>query len=72
MWVSCKMESGSDLYVFHGNAERGAARKVHKLLKKGIRFKHKMFLKTGHAELIHKNPKKLLMLIEKAYNKEIV
>jgi hypothetical protein len=62
----------TDSYVFHGSAERGAARKVHKLLKKGIRFTHKMFRKTGHAELIHKNPKKLLKLIEKAYNKEIV
>ncbi len=62
----------TDSYVFHGSAERGTARKVHKLLKKGIRFTHKMFRKTGHAELVHKNPKKLLTLIEKAYNKELV
>jgi len=62
----------TDSYVFHGETERGAARKVHKLLKKGIRFKHKMFRKTGHAELIHKNPNILLTLIWKAYNKELV
>lgn len=54
-------------YVFHGSAEIVAARKVHKLKKKGINFVHKMFKNTGHAELIHKNPKVLLKLIDKAY-----
>ena len=58
----------TDSYVFHGSAERGAARKVHNLLGKGIRFKHKMFRNTGHAELVHKDPKKLLMIINKAYD----
>ncbi len=54
-------------FVFHGSAEVVAARKVHKLQKKGIIFCHKMFKNTGHAELIHKNPKILLKLIDKAY-----
>jgi len=54
-------------YVFHGSAEIVAARKVHKLKKKGINFVHKMLKNTGHAELIHKNPKILLKLIDKAY-----
>lgn len=54
-------------YVFHGSSEIVAARKVHKLKKKGINFVHKMFKNTGHAELIHKNPKILLKLIDKAY-----
>ncbi|MBE5863461.1 MAG: hypothetical protein E7295_11505 [Lachnospiraceae bacterium] len=58
-------------YVFHGSAERGAARKVHKLLRKGIRFTHKMFKNTGHAELVHKNPQRLVSLIERAYNGEL-
>lgn len=58
----------ADSYVFHGSAEKGAARKVHKLLKKGIRFTHKMFNNTGHAELIHKKPEILLSLIDKAYS----
>jgi hypothetical protein len=57
----------ADSYVFHGSAERGAARKVHKLLDKGIKFKHKMFRNTGHAELVHKNPEKLLVIINRAY-----
>ncbi len=58
----------TDSYVFHGSAERGAARKVHKLLRKGIRFTHKMFKNTGHAELVHKNPERLISLIERAYD----
>ncbi|MCR4597699.1 MAG: hypothetical protein K5678_01545 [Acetatifactor sp.] len=61
----------TDSYVFHGSAERGAARKVHKLLHKGIRFTHKMFKNTGHAELVHKNPQRLVSLIERAYNGEL-
>ena len=61
----------TDSYVFHGSAERGAARKVHKLLRKGIRFTHKMFKNTGHAELVHKNPQRLVSLIERAYNGEL-
>ncbi len=61
----------ADSYIFHGSAERGAARKVHKLLKKGITFTHKMFRNTGHAELIHKKPEILLSLIDKAYNKNL-
>ena len=60
--------SKTDSYVFHGSAERGAARKVHKLLGKGIRFKYKMFRNTGHAELVHKDSKKLIMIINKAYD----
>ena len=58
-------------YVFHGSAERGAARKVHKLLRKGIRFTHKMFKNTGHAELVHKNPQRLVSLIDRAYDGEL-
>lgn len=61
----------TDSYVFHGSAEKGAARKVHKLLRKGIRFTHKMFKNTGHAELVHKNPQRLVSLIERAYNSEL-
>ena len=61
----------TDSYVFHGSAEKGAARKVHKLLHKGIRFTHKMFKNTGHAELVHKNPQRLVSLIERAYNGEL-
>ena len=38
---------------------------------KGIRFKHKMFKNTGHAELVHKNPQRLVSLIERAYNSEL-
>lgn len=58
----------TDSYVFHGDAERAAAAKVDKLKKRGIRFCHKMFRRTGHAELIHKDPGILLSLIDKAYN----
>ena len=58
----------TDSYVFHGSAEKGAARKVHKLLNKGIRFTHKMYKNTGHAELIHKNPAILISLIDKAFS----
>ena len=61
----------TDSYIFHGSAERSAARKVHKLKKDGIHFCHKMFRNTSHAELIHKNPKALLRLIDKAYNGKI-
>ncbi len=61
----------TDSYIFHGSAERAAARKVHRLQKEGIHFSHKMFRNIGHAELIHKNPKALLRLIDKAYNGKI-
>lgn len=61
----------TDSYVFHGSAERGAARKVHKLLRKGIRFTHKMFKNTGHAELVHKNPGRLVSLIDRAFAGEL-
>lgn len=61
----------TDSYIFHGSAERATARKVHKLKKNGIHFRHKMFRNTGHAELIHKNPRVLIRLIDKAYNGEI-
>lgn len=61
----------TESYVFHGSAERGAARKVHKLLKRGIKFTHKMFENTGHAELIHKKPEILLSIIDKAYNRKL-
>jgi hypothetical protein len=54
-------------YILHGDAERFAAIKVHRLKKKGIHFKHKMFRNTGHAELIHKDPRILLSIIDKAY-----
>jgi hypothetical protein len=62
----------TDSYVFHGSAEKGAARKVHKLLGNGIRFTHKMFRNTGHAELVHKDPKKLLIIINKAYEGNLI
>ena len=62
----------TDSYVFHGSAEKNAARKVHKLLNKGIRFTHKIFKNTGHVELIHKRPEILLSLIDKAYNHKLV
>jgi len=58
----------TDSYVFHGSSEKVAAHKVHRLLNKGVIFTHKMFKNTGHAELIHKNPRVLLSLIDKAYN----
>lgn len=58
----------TDSYVFHGSAEKGAARKVHKLLKKGVKFTHRIFDNTGHAELIHKDPQILLALLDDAYN----
>ena len=61
----------TDSYIFHGSAERAAARKVHKLKKNGIHFCHKMFRNIGHAELIHKNPRALIRLIDKAYNGEL-
>ena len=57
----------ADSYIFHGTAERVAAAKVHDLKKKGVSFTHKMFRRTGHAELIHKKPKSLLRLINLAY-----
>lgn len=53
-------------FIFHGSAEMTAARKVHKLKKQGIQFHHMIFQDTGHAELIHKDPKKLLAYIDKA------
>ena len=53
--------------ILHGDAERFAAIKVHRLKKKGIHFKHKMFRNTGHVELIHKDPRILLSIIDKAY-----
>ena len=58
----------TDSYIFHGSAEITAARKVHRLKSQGIRFHHKVFLDTGHAELIHKDPKKLLSYIGRAYS----
>lgn len=57
----------TDSYIFHGSAEIKAARKVHKLKKQGIRFRHQMFPDTGHAELIHGDPEFLLSYIDKAY-----
>ena len=41
---------------------------LHKLLKKGVKFTHKIFDNTGHAELIHKDPQILLALLDDAYN----
>lgn len=61
----------TDSYIFHGTGERATARKVEKLKKKGIRFCHKMFRNVGHAELIHKDPKILLKLIDKAYRNAV-
>ena len=57
----------TDSYIFHGSAEMSAARKVHGLKAQGIRFHHKIFPETGHAELIHKDPKVLLYYIGRAY-----
>ena len=57
----------TDSYIFHGSAEMSAARKVHRLKARGVRFHHKIFPDTGHAELIHKDPQILLSYIEKAY-----
>lgn len=58
----------TDSFIFHGSAEMRSARKVHKLKAQGIRFHHKIFPDTGHAELIHKDPKILLKYIGRAYN----
>lgn len=57
----------TDSYIFHGSAEIKTARKVHKLKKQGINFRHQLFKDTGHAELIHGDPKRLLLYIDKAY-----
>ena len=57
----------TDSFIFHGSAEIPAARKVHRLKAEGIRFRHRIFPDTGHAELIHGDPYFLLSWIDKAY-----
>ena len=57
----------TDSYIFHGSAELSAARKIHSLKTRGVRFCHKIFPDTGHGELIHKDPKVLLRYIDTAY-----
>ncbi len=44
---------------------------LYRLKKDGIHFCNKMFRNIGHAELIHKNPKALIRLIDKAFNGKI-
>jgi len=37
----------TDSYVFHGSAEKGAAKKVHKLLKKDVAYNQRKYSKEG-------------------------
>lgn len=57
----------ADSYIWHGDHEKSSIRKVKKLKKQGYKFKHNIFIKSGHGGLSG-NPQRLMKEINKAFH----